>query len=124
MVFLGFVVILLWALMTFVAHACAHDVGCNGRLVPLKVKEGCCGLADAAFLDSSEVKREDNVWYALLDGSWHALIRFNEPIELQPSDDGCWWVWYRRKNAENFYEDHNGVGSDYAFYCFQGPLTF
>lgn len=110
------------------APAVAHDLDCRGREVPARIKDGCCGLADAKRLDESEIQWDEarRLWLVMLDGAWRAVVPHGggAPIEMQPTDDGCYWVWYRRADAQTgHFSDRSGTG-EFTFYCLQGPLNF
>ena len=109
------------------APATAHDVGCKGIPVEPAVKSGCCGVADALQVPPESVRQEANgVWHIAIDGADHEIRDTNgAPLEMLPSNDGCYWIWYRRQNVgwPPFppANPHGGKGSGYHFYCFQGP---
>ena len=117
------------ALLAIGWGAQAHDLGCNGVPVAPTTKTGCCGEADALQVPARSVIQDQmGVWHVILDGSDHALIdTTGAPLGMLPSNDGCYWVWYRRQHlgAAPPYppsDPHGGDGPNYHFYCFQGPF--
>ena len=90
-------------------------------------KTGCCGPADALQLRPEQMRQDfGGVWHAVIDGADHAVVDpQGAPIAMLPSNDGCFWVWYRRENAVGTYtpeDPHGGGGAGYHFYCLEGPF--
>jgi hypothetical protein len=108
------------------SSALAHQFDCKGNAVEPRTKS-CCGQGDALLLQADKVTQDDNgVWHAIVDGEDHRLVdTYSRPIEMLPSQDGCYWVWYRRQDTKGQYPEdtpHDTSGpKDYHFYCFQGP---
>lgn len=92
-------------ILAVIEGAGAHDVWANGSEVPAWVKSSCCGPEDVHHLTSAQVR-------ALADG-WH-VEGYPRPIaygrEL-PSQDGDYWIFYRR------FSDGNVT----PVYCFFAP---
>jgi hypothetical protein len=123
--------LLVLALASFVPSlpkgAAAHDIGCHGVPVEPATKTGCCGPADALQLRPEQMRQDSRgVWHAVIDGADHAVVDpQGAPIAMLPSNDGCFWVWYRRENAVGTYtpeDPHGGGGAGYHFYCLEGPF--
>jgi hypothetical protein len=123
--------LLVLALASFVPSlpkgAAAHNIGCHGVPVEPATKTGCCGPADALQLRPEQMRQDSSgVWHAVIDGADHSVVDpQGAPIAMLPSNDGCFWVWYRRENAVGTYtpeDPHGGGGAGYHFYCLEGPF--
>jgi hypothetical protein len=113
--------------------ALAHNLDCQGRPIPANIKTGCCGPGDVLQLTADRVRGDDDSgWEVLIDGDWRQVIHKEwlptgglskgEKVKALPSDDGCTWVWYRRRGSNGFMEDRVGDG-EFNFYCLQIPMT-
>jgi hypothetical protein len=122
---------LLWssALALILSHACAHEIGCDGKPPAAAIKASCCGDHDWARLQPGQWREEGGVYSVLLDGAWHPVLYSvaGEPIKPLPSTDGCDYVWYRRQGENTFWNDdetaHVGLG-EIHFFCLQLSMAF
>jgi hypothetical protein len=114
--------------------AVAHDLDCRGNPVPTKIKEGCCGAGDALQLKPGQWRGSDEDGYeVLIDGAWIPVVHKEwiapgilgkaEKVRALPSDDGCDWVWYRRRGADGFMTSRLDPG-EFNFYCLQISMNF
>ena len=82
-------------LLLLSSPAIAHDYWADGSVVPSWVKQACCGQADAHKLKGLGVDvHEDSCGGKLcyrVDG-FAGRIPYRE---VQPSQDGDWWIFYR-----------------------------
>ena len=72
-------------------------------------------------------KQDGNVYFVLLDGKWEPVVDYHgNAIQPLPSEDGCDYVWYRRRGPDGmFHEEEAHSGSDkIAFYCLQLNMAF
>lgn len=107
------------------APAAAHNLECQGKPVPAAIKRSCCGEGDVQQLQPDQVKGDDESgWQVLIAGAWRPVVNRNEgSIKALPSDDGCYWVYYRRRDSKSgYFFDTHGDG-DFNFYCLQVPFT-
>lgn len=117
------------ALAMVLSHACAHEVGCDGKPPVAAIKASCCGDHDWARLQPGQWREEGGVYSVLLDGAWHQVLYSvaGEPIKPLPSTDGCDYVWYRRQGSNTFWNDdetaHAGLG-EIHFFCLQLSYAF
>jgi len=125
-----------WSIaLAALSPAQAHDLDCRGNPVPAHIKIGCCGAGDALQLQPGQWRGDDDRGYeVLIDGAWRPVVhtqpipgsqvRVVEKIKALPSDDGCEWVWYRRKDTKaGLWLSRFGDGP-YNFYCLQLNMGF
>lgn len=95
----------------------SHDQWADGSLIPSWIKAACCGPADAHHLTPHQVHRTDDGFY-IVDGYTNpdGTLRPISPREALPSQDGDYWIFYRR----NAY----GPGIASKVYCFFVPMNF
>jgi hypothetical protein len=116
------VITLLLLVFSYFAHAEAHT-NCWGKWVSI---DDCCGEADVHSAKDGHEFVQD------AQGNWYFRgYKIGHPAE--PSADGCWTIWYRRKDPVNGMfpveqPDHEGLkpGGDPAdvhFYCLQIPRS-
>ena len=102
---------MLAAALACASPAQAHERWANGDPIPAWVKAECCGPADAHHLTSDQVHEVDGGFQ--VDGYDDKGVPRTIPAgKLLPSQDGDWWVFYRR------YED----GTVSPVYCIFGVM--
>jgi hypothetical protein len=116
------------ALALVLSHACAHDLGCDGKPPDAAIKQSCCGDHDWLRLQAGMWKQDGNVYLVLIDSKWEPVVGYdNKPIEPLPSTDGCDYVWFRRQGENGYWNDdetaHAGSGVIH-FFCLQLNMAF
>ena len=94
--------LVLWGGETF-AHA--HDLGCDGRPVPVNIKAACCGPADYHRVSYADIT-EDAHGYVVVSNGYTFHVPREEAL---PTPDGCPAI---------FYNDVVAAAGTTSAYCF------
>lgn len=86
---IAMIVVLLVMALDARSAACAHDQWADGSSVPPWVKSACCGAADAHLLAPGDY------WIDKQGFHIRAIDRFVDIDQVQPSQDGQVWAFYK-----------------------------
>jgi hypothetical protein len=100
--------------------ASAHDKGCDGNLVPMRIKSDCCGEAEHHLLKPEAISRGPNNEYIVSFERYTFLIPADKAL---PSNDPCSHIFFENVWA---YEGDNQVRDPRPpdIRCFLTPLDF
>jgi hypothetical protein len=117
----------IWALITVLAFTAmttespsAHDKGCDGNLVPVRIKLDCCGEAEHHLLKPEHISRGPNNEYIVSFEGYTFVIQADEVL---PSNDPCSHIFF-----ENVWAIAGGNQIRFPktpdVHCFLTPLDF
>jgi hypothetical protein len=116
-----------WTLIAVVAFAAmtiesasAHDQGCDGNALPVRIKLDCCGKADEHQLKSEQIRRGANGEYIVSFEDYTFVIPADKAL---PSNDHCSHIFF-----ENVWAIAGGNVMRFpgtpGVHCFLTPLDF
>src|SRR5579864_6793113 len=83
------------AVLTFAAitieMASAHDQGCDGGPVPVKIKQDCCGRSEEHRLKPEQINRGPNREYIVSFEGYTFVIAADKAL---PSHDSCSHIFF------------------------------
>ncbi len=104
-----------------VESASAHDKGCDGNLVPPRVKLDCCGGAEEHRLKPEQISRGANHEYIVSFEDYTFVIPVDKVL---PSNDPCSHIFFPNMWV---YDDAGNQVRDPrppSVHCFLTPLGF
>ena len=116
-----------WAMIAVLAFpamtiesASAHDQGCDGNALPVRIKLDCCGKADEHRLKPEQISRGPNDEYIVSFEGYTFVIPADKAL---PSNDPCSHIFF-----ENVWAIAGGNVMRFpgtpGVYCFLTPLDF
>jgi hypothetical protein len=116
-----------WAMIAVLAFpamtiesASAHDQGCDGNALPVRIKLDCCGKADEHQLKPEQISRGPSDEYIVRFEGYTFVIAADKAL---PSNDPCSHIFF-----ENVWVivggNHARVPGTPSVYCFLTPLDF
>jgi hypothetical protein len=116
-----------WAMIAVLAFpamtiesASAHDQGCDGNALPVRIKLDCCGKADAHQLKSEQIRRGANGEYIVSFEDYTFVIPADKAL---PSNDHCSHIFFENVWAITGGNQIRFPGTP-DVRCFLTPLDF
>ena len=102
-----------------IESAIAHDKGCDGNPVPVRIKSDCCGEGEEHQLKPEQISRGSNDEYIVSFEGYTFVIPADKAL---PSNDHCSHIFF-----ENVWDIAGGNAahpSTPKVFCFLTPLDF
>jgi hypothetical protein len=116
-----------WAMIAVLAFpamtiesASAHDQGCDGNALPVRIKLDCCGKADEHQLKPEQISRGPNDEYIVSFEGYTFVIPVDKAL---PSNDHCSHIFFENVWAIAGGNQVRFPGTP-GVYCFLTPLDF
>jgi hypothetical protein len=98
----------------------AHDKGCDGNPVPIRIKLDCCGEAEEHHLQPEQISRGPNNEYIVSFEDYTFVIPANKAL---PSNDHCSHIFFENVWAIAGGNQIRFPGTP-GVHCFLTPLDF